>query len=169
MIAVLLVPPLIPKRWLYRHGRLNRLARLLNRGWAIAHTAGLWPSRWVTLEVRGRRTGRVISLPLAVADYRGERYLVAMLGEGSSWVRNVRAAGGRVVLPAYTGRSPCPRGGFRPDRTAVSCVSRGDRSGNPRTWERVGPAGRRGDLQRLLVDAKRRVQAAPGALDQPRR
>ncbi len=98
MIAVLLVPPLIPKRWLYRHGRLNRLARLLNRGWAIAHTAGLWPSRWVTLEVRGRRTGRVISLPLAVADYRGERYLVGMLGEGSSWVRNVRAAGGRVVL-----------------------------------------------------------------------
>ncbi len=97
-IAVLLVPALLPKRWLYRHGRPNRLARLLNRGWVIAHSAGLWPSRFVTLEVPGRRTGRVISLPLAVADYRGERYLVAMLGEGSSWVRNVRAAGGRVVL-----------------------------------------------------------------------
>jgi hypothetical protein len=63
-----------------------------------AHAAGLWPSRWVTLQVPGRRTGRTISFLLAVADYQGERYLVAMLGEGSSWVRNVRAAGGRVVL-----------------------------------------------------------------------
>jgi hypothetical protein len=64
----------------------------------MAHAAGLWPSRWVTLQVPGRRTGRTISFLLAVADYQGERYLVAMLGEGSSWVRNVRAAGGRVVL-----------------------------------------------------------------------
>jgi hypothetical protein len=97
-LAVVLVPALLPKRWLYRHGRPNRVARLVNRGWATVHAAGPWPSRWVTLEVRGRRTGRVISLPLAVADYQGERYLVAMLGEGSSWVRNVRAAGGRAVL-----------------------------------------------------------------------
>lgn len=50
------------------------------------------------MEVPGRRTGGVISLPLVVADYQGERYLVAMLGEGANWVRNVRAAGGRVVL-----------------------------------------------------------------------
>ena len=97
-IAVLLGSALLPKRWLYRHGRPNRLARLLNRGWAIAHAAGLWPSRWVTLQVPGRRSGRLISFPLAVADYQGERYLVAMLGEHSSWVRNVRAADGRVVL-----------------------------------------------------------------------
>jgi len=33
-----------------------------------------------------------------VADYRGERYLVSMLGEGTNWVRNVRAAHGRAVL-----------------------------------------------------------------------
>ena len=33
-----------------------------------------------------------------VADYRGERYLVSMLGENTNWVRNVRAAGGRAVL-----------------------------------------------------------------------
>jgi hypothetical protein len=98
VIAVLLVSALLPKRWLYRHGRPNRVARLLNRGWVMVHAAGLWPSRWVTLQVPGRRTGRTISFPLAVADYQGERYLVAMLGEGSSWVRNVRAAGGRVVL-----------------------------------------------------------------------
>ena len=33
-----------------------------------------------------------------VADYQGERYVVAMLGEGANWVHNVRAAGGRVLL-----------------------------------------------------------------------
>jgi hypothetical protein len=52
----------------------------------------------VTLEVRGRRTGRVIAFPVAVTDYRGERYLVAMLGRSANWVRNVRAAGGQAVL-----------------------------------------------------------------------
>jgi hypothetical protein len=52
----------------------------------------------VTLEVRGRSSGRVVSFPLVVADYGGERYLVAMLGERSNWVANVRAAEGRAVL-----------------------------------------------------------------------
>jgi hypothetical protein len=85
-------------RWMYRGGRPNRLARLLNRGWAIVWSAGLWPNRLNTLEVRGRRTGRRISLPVVVADYEGERYLVAMLGEGAAWVSNVRAAGGHAVL-----------------------------------------------------------------------
>jgi hypothetical protein len=33
-----------------------------------------------------------------VADYQGERYLVSMLGEGASWVANVRAAGGQALL-----------------------------------------------------------------------
>jgi deazaflavin-dependent oxidoreductase (nitroreductase family) len=83
---------------MYPGGRPNQLARLLNRGWAVAHAAGIWPSRLVTLEVRGRRTGRVISFPLVMADYGGERYLVSMLGEDSNWVRNVRAAGGHAVL-----------------------------------------------------------------------
>lgn len=83
---------------MYPGGRPNRLARVLNRGWAIAHAAGLWPSRLVTLEVAGCRTGRVISFPLVMAEYKGERYLVSMLGENSNWVRNVRAADGRAVL-----------------------------------------------------------------------
>jgi deazaflavin-dependent oxidoreductase (nitroreductase family) len=85
-------------RWLYGSGRPNRLARLLNRGSAIAHSAGIWPSRLATLEVPGRRSGRLISFPVVIANYDGERYLVAMLGEHTNWVRNVRAAGGRAVL-----------------------------------------------------------------------
>ena len=48
---------------MYRDGHPNRLARTLNRGWAIAGAAGLWPSRLVTLEVRGRRAGRLLSFP----------------------------------------------------------------------------------------------------------
>jgi hypothetical protein len=40
----------------------------------------------------------LISLPVVVADYEGERYLVSMLGEDVNWVANVRAAGGHAVL-----------------------------------------------------------------------
>lgn len=85
-------------RWLYRGGRPNRLARLLNGGWAWLAARGVGPGRLVTLQVPGRRTGRAISFPLVVADYQDERYLVAMLGEATNWVANVRANGGRAVL-----------------------------------------------------------------------
>jgi hypothetical protein len=85
-------------RWLYRGGRPNCLARLLNRGSAVAHSAGIWPTRLATLEVPGRRTGRVISFPVVIAEHERERYLVAMLGEDTNWVLNVRAASGRAVL-----------------------------------------------------------------------
>jgi hypothetical protein len=66
--------------------------------WAITYAAGLWPRRLAALEVAGRRTGRIISFPVLIADHEGERFLVAMLGEDSNWPRNVRAAGGRAVL-----------------------------------------------------------------------
>lgn len=60
--------------------------------------SGRAPQRLCSLEVRGRRSGRMISFPVVVADHEGERYLVAMLGEEVNWVANVRAAGGRAVL-----------------------------------------------------------------------
>lgn len=60
--------------------------------------SGRAPKQLHSLEVRGRRSGRLISFPVVVADYQGERYLVAMLGEGVNWVANVRAAGGKAVL-----------------------------------------------------------------------
>jgi hypothetical protein len=86
-------------RWLYQGGRPNRWARLQNRLAAIQFSTGLLaPGHWVTLEVTGRRTGRRISFPLVVTGHAGERYLVAMLGPDTNWVRNVRAAGGRAVL-----------------------------------------------------------------------
>jgi hypothetical protein len=86
------------KRWLYEGNRPGALARLLNRGWAIAHARGIAPNYLVTLEVRGRRSGRVISFPLVMAVVDGERFLVSMLGAEAAWVRNVKAAAGRAVL-----------------------------------------------------------------------
>ena len=83
---------------MFRSARPNRVATLLNHGTAAAASAGLAPKRLVTLEVRGRKSGRVLLLPVVVADYQGERYLVAMLGGDANWVHNVRAAGGRAVL-----------------------------------------------------------------------
>jgi len=85
-------------RWLYRGGRPNHLASVLNRGSATLYALGLLPNYLVALEVVGRRSGRVISLPVVMAIVDGQRYLVSMLGENVDWVRNVRAAGGRAVL-----------------------------------------------------------------------
>lgn len=85
-------------RWLYRGGRPSRFARWQNRIGSILFGAGLWPARGASLEVRGRRSGRSLACPVVIADHEGERYLVAMLGEQTSWVRNARADGGRAVL-----------------------------------------------------------------------
>jgi hypothetical protein len=64
-------------------------------------TFGSWgvaPDYLVTLEVEARRSGRVTSFPLVICTVDGQRFLVSMLGEKVSWVRNVRAAGGNAVL-----------------------------------------------------------------------
>jgi deazaflavin-dependent oxidoreductase (nitroreductase family) len=87
-------------RWMYRSGRPNRLASMMNRVSAALASAGLTRNRMVTLEVRGRRSGKLIALPLVPVEHRGDRYLVAMLGTGTGWVANVRAAGGNAVLRA---------------------------------------------------------------------
>jgi hypothetical protein len=86
------------KRWLYRGGHPNRLARVLNAGWAAIHSLGVAPNYLVTLEVRGHRTGRNISFPLAMVVMQNQRYLVSMLGNETAWVRNVQAANGYALL-----------------------------------------------------------------------
>ena len=84
--------------WLYRGGRPTHLAMFLNHVSAIVHSFGVAPNYLVTLEVRGRRSGRMLAIPLVMAVVNGERYLVAMLGPDVGWVRNVQAAGGDVTL-----------------------------------------------------------------------
>jgi hypothetical protein len=86
------------KRWQYRGGRPRRWARIENRLMAIASAAGILSRASAALELRGRKSGRLISFPVAIADYQGERYLVAMLGEKTNWVLNARATDGRGVL-----------------------------------------------------------------------
>jgi deazaflavin-dependent oxidoreductase (nitroreductase family) len=100
------------QRWQYRGGRPGWSARITNRLGAIGFAVGIGPSQSATLEVRGHKSGRLISFPVVVVDYQGERYLVAMLGQRTNWVRNLRADG-RAVL----------RHGRREDVTAVEDLS----------------------------------------------
>jgi hypothetical protein len=86
------------QRWFYAGGHPNLIARLLDRGTAAVSARGVGPGYMVAMEVRGRRSGRLVSLPLVVATVGGERYLVSMLGQDANWVRNVRAAGGDATL-----------------------------------------------------------------------
>jgi deazaflavin-dependent oxidoreductase (nitroreductase family) len=85
------------KRWMYRGDHPNWLARLLNNFWKVVHSSGIIPS-YATLEVVGRKSGRLISMPVVVASVDGERYLVSMLGSEAQWVQNVRAAQGKAFI-----------------------------------------------------------------------
>jgi hypothetical protein len=71
-------------------------ARLQWLGFALTWL-GLSPRYVVTLEVPGRSSGAIRRTNLVLLEHDGEQYLVALAGE-SQWVRNVRAAAGRVVL-----------------------------------------------------------------------
>jgi hypothetical protein len=76
-----------PAAW---YQRLNRLGVPLT-------SLGLAPRDAVTLEVRGRTSGKPRRIPILRTRFRGEDYLVSLSGE-SQWVRNVRAADGRAVI-----------------------------------------------------------------------
>ncbi|MGZ9165468.1 MAG: nitroreductase/quinone reductase family protein [Anaerolineales bacterium] len=86
------------KRWLYKGGHPNSFAQILNTGWATLHSLGISPDYLVTLEVPGRKSGKIIRFPLVMVVVNKERYLVSMLGEEANWVRNIKAAGGKANL-----------------------------------------------------------------------
>lgn len=77
--------------------RPMKLTRVMNRFVSWLASLGFTSSDTVTLEAKGRRSGRVRSNPVTWVDHEGERYLVSPRGE-SEWVRNVRAAGGEAVI-----------------------------------------------------------------------
>jgi hypothetical protein len=66
--------------------------RILSRTLAALVWMGLVRGRFYVLEVRGRKSGKTISLPVDPLDLDGRRYLVCARGD-SNWVRNARAAG----------------------------------------------------------------------------
>jgi hypothetical protein len=70
----------------------------VNRAWAWVSGLGLIPPILLTLQVKGRSSGRLRMNVLVPATHGGQRYLVSMLGDGSEWVRNVRAAGGEAFI-----------------------------------------------------------------------
>ena len=84
----------------------SRYERVMNRLWYRIVASGLVPRRWpgspvlgfMTLEVRGRKSGVMRRVPVTWVEVDGQRYLVAMMGEESDWVHNARATNGRVTL-----------------------------------------------------------------------
>jgi deazaflavin-dependent oxidoreductase (nitroreductase family) len=76
-----------PAAW-YR--RLNHIGVLLT--WL-----GFAPRDAVTLEVRGRASGKPRRTPILRTSFEGSDYLVALAGQ-AQWVRNVRATSGVAIL-----------------------------------------------------------------------
>lgn len=78
-----------------RPGWLTR--NVMNRmvAWLTRHGFSVWGSRVV--EVSGRRSGLPRRVPVNLLTVEGVDYLVAPRGN-AEWVRNVRAAGGRLDL-----------------------------------------------------------------------
>lgn len=79
---------------------------------------GISPRYVVTLEVPGRRSGIIRRTTLARVGYDGADYLMALAGE-SEWVRDVRAAGGRVVIGRTDRRAATPVEVPPQDRPAI--------------------------------------------------
>jgi len=85
------------KRALYPGGRPTAEARAIHRRFVSGPLPRVLPVGSV-LDVRGRRSGQVIRVPLAIVRYRRSWYLVSMFGEQSNWVQNVRVSNGEAVL-----------------------------------------------------------------------
>jgi deazaflavin-dependent oxidoreductase (nitroreductase family) len=70
------------------------------------------------LEVRGRKTGKTISLPVDPLDLDGRRYLICARGN-SNWVRNARAAGEVMLVRAMRRHRYAARGLSLSERPSV--------------------------------------------------
>ena len=77
--------------------------RIFGRTLAFLVRIGVIRGHFYVLEVRGRRSGRIISLPVDMLELDGRRYLVCARGN-SNWVRNARAAGEVVLVRGFRRR-----------------------------------------------------------------
>jgi NADPH:quinone reductase len=85
-------------RYFYRNWRPTRLGRVWSTMFAWVSGLGLTPQILTTLQVRDQDTGRLDSTVLVAANHQDQSYLVSMLGNGSRWVRNVRASDGEAFI-----------------------------------------------------------------------
>ncbi len=85
-------------RFFYHNWRPTRLGRMWSTAFAWVVGLGLTPQPLLTLQVRNRSSGRLSSTVLVGASHQGECYVVSMLGDGSEWVQDVRAAGGQAFI-----------------------------------------------------------------------
>jgi hypothetical protein len=72
--------------------RPGALERILGHTLVLLVRIGLIRGHFYVLEVRGRTSGRTISLPVDPLDLEGRPYLVCARGN-ANWVRNARTAG----------------------------------------------------------------------------
>lgn len=72
--------------------RVTPFVRMGNLFTKVAIRSGLRIRNSALLTVTGRKSGEPRSVPIAVAERDGERYLIGAFGE-VNWVRNLRAAG----------------------------------------------------------------------------
>ena len=86
-----------------RYLRPRAIERFFGSTLAFLVWIGVIRGHFYVLEVRGRKSGRTISVPVDPLDLDGRRYLVCARGE-SNWVRNARSAGEVVLARAMRRR-----------------------------------------------------------------
>ena len=59
------------KQWMYRGNRPHRLARIANRLYAWVGSLGITPNYMETLEVIGRKSGKIVSFPVVITVIDG--------------------------------------------------------------------------------------------------
>jgi hypothetical protein len=119
-------------RFFYRDWRPTRFGRLHNRAYAWLASLGLTPQILLALQVKDRSTGRLRTTVLVPVELDGRRYLVSMLGEGSEWVQNLRAAGGEGFVRRVTSR---------PVRLVE--IPSGERAPILKAWCQIATSGRK--------------------------
>ncbi len=84
-----------------RNERVLQFARRMQRDVVNPKTlqdAGTPGSPWAVLRVPGRTSGRIYDTPVGVQRAGDDLYISLVYGEGTQWLRNIRAAGGATVL-----------------------------------------------------------------------
>ncbi len=84
-----------------RNPRVLRFARVVQRDVmnpGALRDAGTTGSPWAVVRAPGRVSGKVYDTPVGVQRVGDELYITLPYGEGTQWLRNVRAAGGATVL-----------------------------------------------------------------------